>query len=72
MKKFKNKTVNLSISIINTALRKSFNLGYKDGKECLSHAMNNAIDVEHGSTRPYRRGRNRCRRCGLKIIKVCR
>ena len=41
----------------------AFEKGIKDARECLEHSLNHST---FNDGRRYRRGKNRCNRCGLR------
>ena len=49
----------------NSAVYKILDQKFKEAKECIVHEFN--IKLFHGPVRRYRRGKNRCKRCGYKI-----
>ena len=55
----------ISVKGQQTLMMKAFQAGVDNAKECMSHSMNEVL--LSGKARRYRRGKNRCLRCGWHL-----
>jgi len=59
---FKHKEYSMGFKCSSNLILQRMDIAISNTKECMKHALFNMISV-----RKYRRGKNRCLRCGLKI-----
>lgn len=67
LKGYKWKEYSVSIPIRPGVVATTISELIKEEQECLRHSLDYAIMSGSGRYRPYRRGKNRCLRCGCKI-----